>query len=109
MTPCGCGRFNTRRGNGEPPRSASIVSARLPDAAVAHPRTGIKGRYRSFVERHDVAWELFFAALAVVFVALAFVPVVPGSPTDEAIFTIEWLITGVFIAEFSSRLWAAES
>ena len=40
---------------------------------------GIKTRYRAFVARHEVAWELLFAGLAVVFVALAFVPVVPGS------------------------------
>ena len=70
---------------------------------------GIRVRYRTFVARHEVAWELFFAGLAVVFVALAFVPVVPGSAADQTIYALEWLITGLFIAEFSSRLWAAES
>ena len=85
------------------------MSTRLPDAAVAQSAPSIRVRYRTFVERHDVAWELFFAGLAVVFVALAFVPVTPGSSTDQAIYTLEWLITGLFIAEFASRLWAAES
>ena len=69
----------------------------------------IRVRYRSFVARHEVAWELTFGALAALFVALAFIPVTPGSRTDEALFTLEWLITAVFIAEFVSRLWASES
>jgi hypothetical protein len=37
-----------------------------------------KQRYRLFVARHEVAWELLFAALAVLFVALAFAPVTPS-------------------------------
>jgi voltage-gated potassium channel len=69
----------------------------------------IRVRYREFVARHEVAWELTFAALAAVFVALAFVPVTPGSSLDQTLFALEWLITAVFIAEFGSRLWAAES
>ena len=69
----------------------------------------MKVRYRTFVERHEVAWELFFAALAVVFVALVFVPVTPGSSADQTVYAVEWLITGVFIAEVTSRLWAAQS
>ena len=85
------------------------MSTRPPSAAVAQQSPGIRASYRMFVARHEVAWELFFGGLAVVFVALAFVPVMPGSATDEAIYALEWLITGLFIAEFSSRLWAAES
>ena len=71
--------------------------------------TTFRVRYRAFVAHHEVAWELSFAALAAVFVALAFVPVTPGSSADQALFALEWVITGVFIAEFTSRLWAAES
>ena len=66
-------------------------------------------RYRTFVDRHEIAWELTFAALAVVFVAIAFIPALPGSATESAIVAIEWVITGIFIAEFTTRLWAAES
>jgi voltage-gated potassium channel len=69
----------------------------------------IRERYRMFVDRHEVAWELTFAALAVVFVALAFIPAPPGSTTESAILTIEWIITAIFIAEFTTRFWAAES
>jgi hypothetical protein len=35
--------------------------------------TAIRARYLAFIEQHDVAWELTFAALAVVFVAVGFV------------------------------------
>ena len=69
----------------------------------------LRARYRAFVGRHEVAWELSFAALAVFFVALAFVPLEAGSTAEATVFTLEWVITGIFIAEFSSRLWAAES
>jgi voltage-gated potassium channel len=70
---------------------------------------GVRVRYQEFVAHHEVAWELTFGVLAAVFVALAFVPVAPGSSADQVLYAVEWLITAVFIAEFSSRLWAAES
>ena len=76
---------------------------------MAQQMPGIGIRYRTFVARHEVAWELLFAGLAVVFVALAFVPVVPGSTIDKVIYALEWVITAIFIAEFTSRLWAAEA
>lgn len=59
-----------------------------------------------FVDRHEVAWELAFAALAIVFVALGFV-----EPADagvlETVVAIESAITLAFAAEFALRLWAA--
>jgi voltage-gated potassium channel len=67
----------------------------------------VRGRYQAFVERHEVAWELFFAALAVLFVSLAFIPIGPGGLDETTVFVVEWLITILFVAEFSSRLWAA--
>jgi voltage-gated potassium channel len=76
---------------------------------VSQASASIRADYRAFVARHEVAWELFFAALAFVFVALAFVPVIPGSSTEEALYALEWVITAVFIVEFTTRLWAAES
>src|SRR4051794_12264892 len=77
--------------------------------ATASQAAAIRARYRLFVDRHEVAWELGFAALAVLFVALAFVPIDMGSTADAAVYALEWIITGIFIAEFTSRLWAAES
>ena len=32
-----------------------------------------------------------------------------GAATEASVSALEWLITGIFIAEFTSRLWAAES
>src|SRR4051812_7121407 len=69
---------------------------------------GVRRQYREFVARHELAWELAFAALAVVFVAIAFVPFEPGSGTEAAVASLEWIITATFIVEFSSRLGAAE-
>jgi voltage-gated potassium channel len=69
----------------------------------------LRARYRGFVDRHEIAWELSFAALAIVFVALAFVPASPGSNEERSLETIEWVITALFAVEFASRLWAAES
>ena len=33
---------------------------------------GVRDRYNTFVERHEVAWELTMGALALIWVALAF-------------------------------------
>jgi voltage-gated potassium channel len=70
-------------------------------------RASLRVRYNSFVERHEVAWELAFAALAILFVALAFVPVPPGSTELVVIEAVEWVITLTFAIEFFSRLGAS--
>lgn len=67
----------------------------------------MRNDFNAFVARHEVAWELSFAALAVFFVALAFIPLSPDQEGGVAI--LEWAITGAFALEFTSRLWAAES
>jgi hypothetical protein len=48
----------------------------------------IRIQYRSFVAGHEVAWELSFGVLAAVFVALAFVPVTPGSLVDQTVYAV---------------------
>jgi voltage-gated potassium channel len=45
--------------------------------------------------------------LAIVFVALAYVPVEAGGLAESAIETAEWVITGIFVLEFGSRLFVA--
>jgi voltage-gated potassium channel len=67
----------------------------------------LRERYREFVSRHEIAWELGFAALAVVFVVITFSPVAPGSAGEAMVEALEWIITGIFAVEFGSRLWAA--
>ena len=58
----------------------------------------MRDRYLALVDRHEVAWELAFAALAVVFVVVGFVDETP------AITAVEFALTAVFTAEFVSRL-----
>src|SRR5258707_1968543 len=67
----------------------------------------VRERYNGFIARHDIAWELFMGFLAVVFVALGFLldQALPGSrPELEA---AELALTGLFVAEFASRILAA--
>src|SRR5919198_594566 len=60
-----------------------------------------RDRYLSLIERHEVAWELGFAALAIVYVIVGFVEETP------AIAAIELALTVAFVAEFVSRFSAA--
>lgn len=66
----------------------------------------LKGAINGFIERHEVAWELFFGALAIFFVSLAFIE--PADPAQlQAIIALEVVITVVYGLEFFGRLWAA--
>jgi voltage-gated potassium channel len=68
----------------------------------------MRDRLNAFVERHDVAWELSMALLAIVYVAVGFAlddPVFqPATPNLEA---AELALTLVFLTEFASRFLAA--
>lgn len=77
------------------------MSADRPGGAAAR-----RARIHRFVERHEIAWELFFGLLAAVFVGLAFVEPADAG-TASIIAVIEWTITVVFAVEFAARLWAA--
>ncbi|TAK00156.1 MAG: hypothetical protein EPO36_09780 [Chloroflexota bacterium] len=61
----------------------------------------MRDRYLRFIARHEAAWELVFAALAVVFVIVGFVDETP------LVFGIELALTIVFVAEFATRLAAS--
>ena len=61
----------------------------------------LRQRYLSFIARHEAAWELTFAALAVVYVVVGFVE---DSPATTA---FDLLLTAIFAAEFASRLAAS--
>jgi voltage-gated potassium channel len=71
---------------------------------------GARNRYNAFIDRHDVAWELAMALLAIIYVAVGFAlddpALQPMAPTLE---TAELVLTVVFLAEFSSRLAAARN
>jgi len=68
----------------------------------------MRDRLNAFIDRHDIAWELAMALLAVVYVAVGFAlddqAFQSMAPTLEL---LELGLTGVFAAEFLSRLLAS--
>lgn len=67
-------------------------------------RKGGRDRFNEFVARHEIAWELTMAALAVVFVVLGFLPE-EGASVELA--AAEWILTVLFAAEFGARFGAS--
>lgn len=68
----------------------------------------MRDRFNAFVDRHDAAWELTMALLAVVYVAVGFALDDPGlQPGGAALAAGEFALTAIFIAEFGSRFAAA--
>jgi hypothetical protein len=65
------------------------------------------------VERHEVMWEIAFAALAAICVAVGFAGDDAGDgawPSMQPIFEgVDWALTGIFGLEFGSRFLAARS
>lgn len=79
---------------------------------------GLRAAYSAFIERHEVAWELVMAALAIAFVAVGFAiddaelqaGFDLGGPEAQslpALYAIETALTVVFAAEFASRFLAS--
>jgi voltage-gated potassium channel len=66
-----------------------------------------RDRYNAFIERHEAAWELTFALLALFFVVIGVWPLDPATAESPALVGLEWGITAVFGAEFLSRLAAS--
>ncbi|MGH2488694.1 MAG: potassium channel family protein [Candidatus Limnocylindria bacterium] len=61
----------------------------------------LRARFNTFVDAHEVPWELTMGMLALAYVATGFVE---GSP---AIGIADAILTGIFLAEFGARLAAA--
>jgi hypothetical protein len=61
----------------------------------------MRERYLAFIARHEAAWELTFAALAIAFVIVGF--------AEETNLTVgvELVLTAIFVAEFGSRFAAS--
>jgi voltage-gated potassium channel len=61
----------------------------------------MRERYLAFIARHEAAWELTFAALAIVFVIVGF--------AEETSLTVgvELALTAIFVGEFGSRFAAS--
>ena len=67
------------------------------------PRLSTRDACLAFIDRHEVAWELTFAFLAIAYVIVGF------ADESPAITAAEVLLTIVFVAEFASRFAAAHS
>jgi len=78
-------------------------------APAVHGGNGLNRRdqYNVFIERHEVAWELTMGVLALIWVALGFSIDQIGSGVRPPLEAAELLLTGVFVVEFVSRLYAA--
>ena len=63
----------------------------------------VRESYLAFIDRHEIAWELAFAFLAIAYVIVGFADETP------AITVVEYALTLVFVAEFASRFAAAHS
>jgi voltage-gated potassium channel len=61
----------------------------------------MRERYLAFIARHEAAWELTFAALAIVFVVVGF-----AEETNLTV-AVELVLTAIFVAEFGSRFAAS--
>lgn len=67
----------------------------------------LRTRFNAFVERHEVAWELFFAVLAIVYVVIAFIPDLAAPELAGPLLYMDWFLTLVFAAEFTVRIAAS--
>jgi voltage-gated potassium channel len=66
-----------------------------------------RDRYNAFITRHEAAWELTFALIALFFVIIGVWPLDPATAESPAVVGLEWGITALFAAEFASRLAAS--
>lgn len=65
----------------------------------------VRDRYLRFIDRHDIAWELAMAALAVAFVVAGFAVDDPAASSSLPL--IESTLTAIFVAEFATRIAAS--
>jgi voltage-gated potassium channel len=85
---------------------ATILEAR--DAAGCR-RVSRRDAFNAWFSRHEIAWELAMAALAIAYVALGFiVDDLPAGDRPE-LEAAELILTGVFALEFGSRILVARS
>ena len=68
---------------------------------------GWRDSFNAFVERHEIAWELGFGLLAILFVAIGFLIDDVPIGTRPGLEVLELALTLIFLAEFSSRILAA--
>jgi voltage-gated potassium channel len=70
-------------------------------------QVSIRERYLAFIERHDIAWELGMAVLAVLFLVFGFMA---DDPAASPLFgAAETALTAVFVVEFATRFAASHN
>src|SRR4029079_7108690 len=68
----------------------------------------MRDRFNGFIDRHDVAWELSMALLAIVYVAVGVALADPAlQPMAPGLESVELVLTALFIGEFAARFAAA--
>lgn len=67
----------------------------------------VRARYNGFIDRHEIAWELGMALLAVVFVAIGFGLGDAPASMEPLLQAMDLGLTVVFVTEFATRLAAA--
>jgi voltage-gated potassium channel len=67
----------------------------------------VRDRYNAFIERHEVAWELAMAFLAILFVAIGFALEAADPSISPALESADLALTVVFAVEFASRFAAS--
>jgi voltage-gated potassium channel len=67
----------------------------------------LRDRYNAFIERHEVAWEVVFAVLAIVYVVIAFIPEFGATELAAPVEVADTILTFVFVAEFTTRIAAS--
>ncbi len=67
----------------------------------------MRDRFNAFITRHEVAWELAMAGLAVLYVAVGFALDAAEEATHASLLGLETALTVIFAAEFGSRFAAA--
>src|SRR5450759_2820601 len=91
-----------------PARNSCHDSARLPHpTGGCSPKTDPRWSPARARAPHEIAWELAVGGLALVWVALGFLIDQIGSEVRPELEAAELLLTGVFVAEFVTRLTAA--
>lgn len=66
----------------------------------------LRDRYNAFIDRHETAWELTFALLALVYVGVGFAF---SEQPPQAVVAVDLLLTAIFAMEFTSRLAASHN
>lgn len=67
----------------------------------------MRDKFNAFVGRHEIAWELSMAVLAVAYVAIGFGIDQAGDQVRPALEVAELALTAIFGAEFATRFLAA--